>query len=205
MGEHLSDIFLVINVVDRMDDGRAPLCATLPAHRGYMGGLPVFYPIFHSFLTGRAEELCAEISLFRHTSGGWESYTRLISYIILRTEPRLFSLHTRPHTDVGATAVQGTGYTQGGMVGYIQGGYTRWYIPGCTYQGIPPIPTRVYLPYPPGCTALLTAGCTALFTAGCTALIPQVPQGVPLSYLRYLRVFVAISAHLGPGVSGFKR
>ena len=83
-----------VRLRDRMSNGEQPYCITRVSER-----LPYVYPIFPSFHTGRREQLCAEVSIFSHTSKVLRASLRLISYIILRLEPRALLTRTAPSTE----------------------------------------------------------------------------------------------------------
>ena len=106
--------------------------------------LPECYPIFHPFLQGEEEGLCAEAPTFSHTFGRLGGYMRLITLINPRTEPRASSLRNSPDGQYGSMYRWDRctpWYTRGG-VPCIYPGWCTLHIPGCT------IPTMVY----PGCT-----------------------------------------------------
>jgi len=126
----------------------------------------VFYPIFSINLSGRAEGLCAEVSTNFHTFRIQKGYMRLISLIISRTEPRVFSPPHCPDTDSGVPrsvhrlVYPGwyTGlYYPGGIPAYYPGWYTRL------------LPWVYNLPCYPGCIASHATRCTwASHAARCT-------------------------------------
>ena len=159
---------------------RGPLCASYPPTIGWQeGGTPLrrgpfprvysrrrpsVYPIFHPFLLGRAEQLCAEWSLISHTSKNLRGPERLSPRGFSSSEPRASSQDTARTGCMLCTPVHvqherciprvvGGVYTRVGVYLCTQGGVyspvclptTRVYI--ARYASLPPWYTLVYAPY----------------------------------------------------------
>ena len=138
------------------------------------GRLPDVYPIFHIFLPGKTEGLCAETSLFSHTLGEREVSLRLICLINLRLEPRT----PLSRTSAQLCVVQ----VQPGTAGVrVYPGWYRVYI----YQGVPlPMHRVVYT----GSTSY--TGCICLPTH-LRVYMPPLPTSGCTGHLSYLRVYRA--------------
>jgi len=146
-------------------------------HRGFTVCLPYRYPIFHTFLPGRAEGLCAEDSTNCHTFASWKAPESLLLLIIPGFEPRASSaVHPHQCCSTPMTAVDHvctvvypgwvgwvytTGCTSPSMVG-------RAYIPGCTS------PSMVGMHIPPCIHPGYTTLCTPWDTHRGTPRIPTV-------------------------------
>ena len=81
--------------------------------KGYTRRLPDVYPIFHPFLPGGKEALCAEDPLFPHTFRTREPSLRLISVTNLRVEPRAPLSCTAHSGDSVPRSTRRTGYVRG--------------------------------------------------------------------------------------------
>jgi len=87
---------------------------TPPVLTGIYRGLPENYPIFHTFLSGKRQQLCAEPPTNLHTFGERKALCASYSSIIPGYEPRAL-LHTaQSGTVVHVSASQCDRYTQGG-------------------------------------------------------------------------------------------
>ena len=175
-------IFLPGNNNDRMAE-RVTTMRNRPQPMGIYRGLPDIYPISHIFLAGRAEGLCAELSLFHHRKEGRKALCASYLLINPKVEPRAPSLPAGPHPSSYRPGQEGWGYT-----GMYPGRYTvgREIYPGVypevhrpaypevhrpAYPEVhtPSIARRYHtqhcteVPHPagyPGCTTSRIPGCT---------------------------------------------
>jgi len=126
---------------DRMPEGEDPTGFKPLSH-----GLPESYPIFVQKHTGRAEQLCAEASLFLHTFERKRLSSRPYSHINPKVEPRASSSGPAPSTGMYTLC-----RTDGEYARYTQGGIGRMYTQGGIYPGwYPPYIPGWYPPYIPG-------------------------------------------------------
>jgi len=153
-------------VIDRMGEW-TPTLRRGPSSYWFNGKSPFVYPIIHSLLPGRAEQLCADSPLSLHTLGERRALCASFSLNIPKVEPR--ALHTT-HRCAACSAVTTPG--SGWMTKVYPGRCTRCiYREVYTHHGIPGVHSGDNLSYP----RVYIAGITS-HTHGCNRVYLSNPR-----------------------------